>query len=210
MIEWDILLYISAFASYTLSHCSAKSSVFSSHFLHFHFPAVLRDVRTVSCPSPPAMCMFFVCVNPGAQSDEFALVVVSIRDEYFARPTRLLSFWKEDPRIIGGETNIFFLFYDVNASLNLCFLIPSGDHMLHVMRDKIQSTNLLPHMQLSTSITKSNFVSHYCLTQTSSIVLAISHEKQLIWPHHLTTAKEASHQYSRHQSDIPRPAGLGL
>ena len=108
MIEWDILLYITAFPSPPPCHRFAESSAFRSPFFHFHFAGIHRDEHITFQPLC-AMCMFLVCVNPAAASDEFALVVVSIRDEYFTRPTRLVSFWKEDPRIIGGERNMVLL-----------------------------------------------------------------------------------------------------
>lgn len=50
------------------------------------------------------MCMLFAFLNQEAAADEMALVVASIRDEYVNRPTRQASFWREDSRIIGGES----------------------------------------------------------------------------------------------------------
>lgn len=56
------------------------------------------------------MCMLFAFLNPEATRDEFALIVASIRDEYFSRPTREASFWREDNRIIGGELYLLSAF----------------------------------------------------------------------------------------------------
>ncbi|KAG8189611.1 hypothetical protein JTE90_018967 [Oedothorax gibbosus] len=48
------------------------------------------------------MCLLLFYVNPDAGPDDIYLVLVSVRDEIFDRPTKLAEFWKEHPHVIGG------------------------------------------------------------------------------------------------------------
>lgn len=48
------------------------------------------------------MCMLFIANNSDAADDEFALVVVSIRDEQYNRNTRACQQWATNPSVYGG------------------------------------------------------------------------------------------------------------
>uniref|UniRef100_A0A131YMH6 Transport and golgi organization 2-like protein n=1 Tax=Rhipicephalus appendiculatus TaxID=34631 RepID=A0A131YMH6_RHIAP len=49
------------------------------------------------------MCLLFVYTNPDPDDDEFSMVLVNVRDEFFHRPTKPASFWEDDPHIVGGR-----------------------------------------------------------------------------------------------------------
>jgi uncharacterized protein with NRDE domain len=46
------------------------------------------------------MCILFIAVN---QHPDYPLIVAANRDEFFDRPTRESSFWKEHPHILAGK-----------------------------------------------------------------------------------------------------------
>ena len=48
------------------------------------------------------MCMLFVNNNTDAKDDEYALTIMSIRDESYERPTRSCQTWSSNPAIFGG------------------------------------------------------------------------------------------------------------
>ncbi len=49
------------------------------------------------------MCMLFIFTNPNPRDDEYCLIVASIRDEFFQRPSRQCHFWEHNPNIVGGK-----------------------------------------------------------------------------------------------------------
>ncbi|CAN7938556.1 unnamed protein product [Ixodes hexagonus] len=49
------------------------------------------------------MCLLFVYANPDAEGDDYSLVLVNVRDEFFHRPTKPADFWENAPHIIGGR-----------------------------------------------------------------------------------------------------------
>ncbi|CAG2104573.1 unnamed protein product [Medioppia subpectinata] len=50
------------------------------------------------------MCILFIKTVENANCGEYKLVLVNIRDEYYARPTKPVSFWdNRNTRIIGGQ-----------------------------------------------------------------------------------------------------------
>uniref|UniRef100_A0A131XQA7 Putative transport and golgi organization 2-like protein n=1 Tax=Hyalomma excavatum TaxID=257692 RepID=A0A131XQA7_9ACAR len=49
------------------------------------------------------MCLLFVYTNPDPDDDEFSMVLVNVRDEFFHRPTKPASFWEDEPDIVGGR-----------------------------------------------------------------------------------------------------------
>ncbi|KAK6195401.1 hypothetical protein SNE40_000840 [Patella caerulea] len=48
------------------------------------------------------MCLLFLLVNNNAKADEYKLVLVNNRDEYWNRPTKLADFWGKDLNCISG------------------------------------------------------------------------------------------------------------
>ena len=48
------------------------------------------------------MCMLFVNNNTDAKDDEYAMTILSIRDESYDRPTRSTQTWSSNPAIFGG------------------------------------------------------------------------------------------------------------
>lgn len=49
------------------------------------------------------MCLLFFEVNQEPGPDEYQLVLASVRDEYYSRPTMVADFWSEHPSVIGGR-----------------------------------------------------------------------------------------------------------
>ncbi|KAK7098742.1 transport and Golgi organization protein 2 homolog [Littorina saxatilis] len=48
------------------------------------------------------MCLLFFNVNDNCSSDEFRLVLVNNRDEFWNRPTKPADFWTDNPSCISG------------------------------------------------------------------------------------------------------------
>ncbi|RWS26559.1 hypothetical protein B4U80_09099, partial [Leptotrombidium deliense] len=51
-----------------------------------------------------SMCLLFFKTNENAKSDEYSLVLVNVRDEYYDRPTKMAFPW-DDSQIIGAQDN---------------------------------------------------------------------------------------------------------
>lgn len=50
------------------------------------------------------MCVLIFYLNPSETSPTgYKLIMISIRDELFSRPTAPAAFWNNDPNLIGGE-----------------------------------------------------------------------------------------------------------
>lgn len=50
------------------------------------------------------MCLLFFTINNEAvNEDEYKLILINVRDEFYTRPTQVASFWDTDPDIIGGK-----------------------------------------------------------------------------------------------------------
>ncbi len=63
------------------------------------------------------MCMLFIFTNPNPRNDEYCLIVASIRDEFFQRPSRQCHFWEQNPHIVGGHGFLnykFSLIFSIN------------------------------------------------------------------------------------------------
>lgn len=50
------------------------------------------------------MCILFMTINQNPQQDQYYLILANIRDEFYARPTKICSFWDEDNNLIGGKS----------------------------------------------------------------------------------------------------------
>lgn len=82
---------------------------FASFFYNFHL--FIISFCDFTCSSLlfanyfdcKVMCMLFIFCNQQPGPDELAVVVISIRDEYFMRPTATCHFWPNTPTIIGGK-----------------------------------------------------------------------------------------------------------
>nr|XP_042907745.1 transport and Golgi organization 2 homolog isoform X2 [Parasteatoda tepidariorum] len=49
------------------------------------------------------MCLLLFYVNPDAKTGELYLILASVRDEIYNRPTKLAEFWENFPNVIGGR-----------------------------------------------------------------------------------------------------------
>ncbi|XP_064460649.1 transport and Golgi organization protein 2 homolog [Ornithodoros turicata] len=49
------------------------------------------------------MCMLFLYTNPDPGEEGYSLVLLSVRDEYFHRPSKPAHFWEEAPDVLGGR-----------------------------------------------------------------------------------------------------------
>ena len=49
------------------------------------------------------MCLLFFQIKNHAQQDAYKLILVSVRDEIYTRPTHPARFWTDNPSIIGGQ-----------------------------------------------------------------------------------------------------------
>lgn len=49
------------------------------------------------------MCILFIYRNPEASADSYRLIIVSNRDEFFARPADPADYWKKHPHCLGGR-----------------------------------------------------------------------------------------------------------
>ena len=50
------------------------------------------------------MCLlFFTINNDTVNENEYKLILVNVRDEFYSRPTAPANFWIHDPDIIGGK-----------------------------------------------------------------------------------------------------------
>lgn len=47
------------------------------------------------------MCLLYLFVNPHPKPDEYLLVLASVRDEFFGRPTSGVHIWENNPQIVG-------------------------------------------------------------------------------------------------------------
>lgn len=61
------------------------------------------------------MCLLLFYINPDAGSNDLYLVLVSVRDEIYNRPTQLAEFWKEHSHVIGGKFFRIILMFISNA-----------------------------------------------------------------------------------------------
>jgi len=48
------------------------------------------------------MCVLFFAANPDATEEQYKLILINNRDEFFTRPTKVADFWESDRNIIGG------------------------------------------------------------------------------------------------------------
>lgn len=52
------------------------------------------------------MCIMFVYINNDPTSEDYQLVLVNNRDEFYKRPTKPAAFWEHCQHCIGG---MFFM-----------------------------------------------------------------------------------------------------
>lgn len=50
------------------------------------------------------MCLLFFKINNDAKTEkEYKLILINVRDEFYARPTLPAHFWEDNPEVIGGK-----------------------------------------------------------------------------------------------------------
>lgn len=49
------------------------------------------------------MCLLFLYTNTDPAEDGYSLVLVSVRDEYYHRPSKPAEFWEDAPDVLGGR-----------------------------------------------------------------------------------------------------------
>jgi len=48
------------------------------------------------------MCLLVFCLNPEATSEEYYLVLINVRDEFYQRPTKVAHIWEKHPTVVAG------------------------------------------------------------------------------------------------------------
>ena len=49
------------------------------------------------------MCLLFFALNPDPKPDGYKLVLVNVRDEFYARPAKPAHFWLDNETVVGGQ-----------------------------------------------------------------------------------------------------------
>lgn len=68
------------------------------------------------------MCLLYLFVNPHPKPDEYLLVLASVRDEFFGRPTSGVHIWENNPQIVGREWELFI--FDLSLLVIVMILLP--------------------------------------------------------------------------------------